>query len=639
MYTIKHGLNTDLNAISHNLSAIISIKLSRAKERHASAMGFNSYNHLLSTIPNGEVEVNTRCYINALRNELLEHHKKNLSDEEAENIVTLLTNDKQPTATFLGFLRYAITVSRQSNPAIPFCFSEFPISQSEDECDLFLNKFISEGKYLDELASITKKVLPFLRRRMKKVSDPIHGVFRAKHLIEEYAKGVLKYDSPDFIHIFYFPLMLVRRDEWDEGLLVLSKSSIKSLMSKDRDSLISNKTTPFNILFNDDDEDETPDFNKAIYTQETLLQPCPLGRFDDVRYFDDDEGITVPMMSSVNTKLPKGVLELPYNKDIYLNATSNDDGGEFPFMHTDGREEFSDGEVSFHAMTLITIGEKPTVKELKAFQEQVQADSIVSSIDCIGEAVEVMDNEDSLIGGKKKATESLLSLIASYIHKNPNNYLAFSNIKDGYLARVNSKIAHSPYGDEYDEVSSTFYGFTDAETNFEGCLNDIVMQPVIDLYNYKFGGLKTQHCYFDNIASMGRCEDGCDIFEVTSHTDSYLTLVKELPFSKCKNVYCVLSDNGCSDSPFYIVGFDGGGEQIINITLYPFYAIQYQQKEFNKVEEFYEKIRQAIQGKFEQFDNEIANYFYKNRKAISPELTEVELSTEVFLIKMKTGVI
>lgn len=85
-----HDRFTDLNYITKSLKDILNIKLSRVRERHASAMGFNSYNHLVAEInENKEIRTPFDTYLLKLNESINKHHQLSLTPELIEKIKPL----------------------------------------------------------------------------------------------------------------------------------------------------------------------------------------------------------------------------------------------------------------------------------------------------------------------------------------------------------------------------------------------------------------------------------------------------------------------------------------------------------------------------------------------------------------------
>jgi hypothetical protein len=83
---IKHADNADLTIAGHAVKSILDVKFSRAKERHASAMGFSSSNHLLAALKEAPIEKGFDEYIQVLKAEALQKHQVVLTDGLIEQL-------------------------------------------------------------------------------------------------------------------------------------------------------------------------------------------------------------------------------------------------------------------------------------------------------------------------------------------------------------------------------------------------------------------------------------------------------------------------------------------------------------------------------------------------------------------------
>ncbi|GAA0852062.1 hypothetical protein [Aliiglaciecola litoralis] len=82
---IQKSVN-ELTVSAHALKSILNIKLTRAGQRHASAMGFKSANHLIEAVKNAPVEREFEQYIKILKQEMAANHQIILNDEMVERL-------------------------------------------------------------------------------------------------------------------------------------------------------------------------------------------------------------------------------------------------------------------------------------------------------------------------------------------------------------------------------------------------------------------------------------------------------------------------------------------------------------------------------------------------------------------------
>ena len=81
MNLIIHKNVADLTVSAHILKSLLGIKFTRAGQRHASAMGYDSANHLIAAVKINSVEREFEQYITILKTEILANHQINLDDD------------------------------------------------------------------------------------------------------------------------------------------------------------------------------------------------------------------------------------------------------------------------------------------------------------------------------------------------------------------------------------------------------------------------------------------------------------------------------------------------------------------------------------------------------------------------------
>lgn len=86
MNTIIQNSVADLTVSAHIIKSLLGIKLTRAGQRHASAMGFDSANHLISAVKVNPVEREFEQYITILKSEILANHQISITDDLIERL-------------------------------------------------------------------------------------------------------------------------------------------------------------------------------------------------------------------------------------------------------------------------------------------------------------------------------------------------------------------------------------------------------------------------------------------------------------------------------------------------------------------------------------------------------------------------
>lgn len=85
---------SDLTVSAHAIKAILGIKLTRAGQRHASAMGYSSANHLIAAVKESAVERDFNQYLEILTTEIFANHQITITDELAARLRLELTAAK-----------------------------------------------------------------------------------------------------------------------------------------------------------------------------------------------------------------------------------------------------------------------------------------------------------------------------------------------------------------------------------------------------------------------------------------------------------------------------------------------------------------------------------------------------------------
>lgn len=83
---IVHSTTNDLSIAAHAIKSLLNIKFTRAKERHASAMGFTSSNHLLAELKTNTIEREFDTYIAVLKQEAMATHQIEVNDHLVERL-------------------------------------------------------------------------------------------------------------------------------------------------------------------------------------------------------------------------------------------------------------------------------------------------------------------------------------------------------------------------------------------------------------------------------------------------------------------------------------------------------------------------------------------------------------------------
>jgi len=83
---ITHNDISDLTVAAHAIKKLLDIKFTRAKERHAAAMGYASSNHLLAKLKEGPIQQEFDVYIDVLKAQALAKHQIKIDDDLVERL-------------------------------------------------------------------------------------------------------------------------------------------------------------------------------------------------------------------------------------------------------------------------------------------------------------------------------------------------------------------------------------------------------------------------------------------------------------------------------------------------------------------------------------------------------------------------
>ncbi len=96
----SHDHRTDLNLINKELKSVLGIKLTRTRERHASAMGFNTQAHLVAEISaKNKVSIALNDYFDKLESDLQLHHQIELTPLMKSSISSIAEKHEPSTSS------------------------------------------------------------------------------------------------------------------------------------------------------------------------------------------------------------------------------------------------------------------------------------------------------------------------------------------------------------------------------------------------------------------------------------------------------------------------------------------------------------------------------------------------------------
>jgi len=106
MRVISHSKHSNVNSLVIELAKTIGVKQSRMKELHGKSMGFNSYNHLISTAKKRTIQRSTRKYATTLSKLLKDNHQIEATSELWQQITKTLDQWIKKFTLSIKFIDY-----------------------------------------------------------------------------------------------------------------------------------------------------------------------------------------------------------------------------------------------------------------------------------------------------------------------------------------------------------------------------------------------------------------------------------------------------------------------------------------------------------------------------------------------------
>lgn len=246
---VFHDRETNLEDATRELAKIIGVKLPKAKEHHAKALGQNSYNGLLAHLSEyGEISINLSKYVDELSSVYGSTHKRELSTESIRQIayssfiVTLRAIYDR--VTFSDFIRYALIESEQSVPLI--AWGEIEASLTEKYDSLTYKEGIDNATYelhkfllLNEVSDDLKKYISVSLREIRDVMSSVsrgeyrNSRFSLVELLWSYKRDIATYLTPKVYKVYLLPLVRLDKSprlfyEMDDRELEPSELMVKA---------------------------------------------------------------------------------------------------------------------------------------------------------------------------------------------------------------------------------------------------------------------------------------------------------------------------------------------------------------------------------------------------------------------------
>ncbi|GIC77163.1 hypothetical protein [Moritella sp. F3] len=664
MKYINQNRSTDLNSLLSEIKAILGIKLSRAKERHATAMGLNSYNHLIGKIKReGEVSTELSSYIDLAKNQMFSVHDVSLTEEQIISLTIVLGKHSRaaPTQgaepTFMDYLKFSLFNSAQSNPYLLFTFSQLNLIENEATHNKWITDYIDTGNIDPKLIASIKVAIKTLRKAMVKslLSGGYDSRYAAVSELKDYRAATTKSGENHLINTYYFPITTIANAHdpisicvTKKGLCDAAKISSDLPMSTcskatDLRDLFFNSVIPQEFyfeeyesisehsgphlfldnnadLFTDDDADESEE--EVVFWCE-LLKPQAShpsvnlfhSNFHNVEY-------DINIINNTPTKyeqllIPKSVFnEFDFDLFVTLNNDKSYNLERAPFNCHEFtlEEDFCDRDyVNVSVIPITTVGYALSKDQLSAIQEYLNK-SIQSPCkkDYYSVVSEALVSPTHSSDNESCSTSSSIynKSLAKLLHDNPDISISIANNKNALYYTVSSASLKSDYGCEYSPISTTEYGLTNYDFDHNEFAQLALITPLFNELRAQNESIKAMDCYYDNLRKKEIIIAGDHApfhFETTAHASSFEELMAAIRIEQCNNIYLIIEDRESSDDAIYLVGFNHSGEQVFNLTYFFLLQFMFGLENYH-LGKFIEDVRELIEGGLFCYEDEITSY-------------------------------
>ena len=672
MKYINQNRSTDLNSLLSEIKTILGIKLSRAKERHATAMGLNSYNHLIGKIKReGEVITDLSSYIDLAKNQMFSVHDVSLTEEQIISLTILLESHSraaptQGTApTFMDYLKFSLFNSAKSNPYLLFTFPQLNLIENEATHNKWITDYIDTGNFAPKLIASIKVAIKTLRKAMviSLLSGGDDSRYAAVSELKDYRAATTKSGENHLINTYYFPITTIA-NAYDPISICVTKKGLcdAAKISSDLPMFTCSKTTDLSDLFFnsvipqefdfeeyesisehsgphlflgsstdfgsykdvDADENEGVNEGEVVFWRE-LYNPQarhPSVRLRHVNGHSVEYDISITSNSVTQYKdllIPKSVFNyLEFDLYVTLNNDTHCNLERAPFNCNNfiGEEDFCDRDfVSVSLLPITTVGYALSKDQLSGLSEYLNK-SIQSPCkkDYYSVVSEALLSPTHSSDDESCSTSSSIynKSLAKLLHDNPDISISIANNKKALYYTASSASIMSDYGCEYSSISTTEYGLSNYDFDTNEFAQFSLITPLFNELRAQNESIKAMDCYYDNLRKKEIILAGDHApfhFETTSHASSFEELMAAIRIELCNNVYMIVEDTDSADDAILLVGFDHSGQQIFNITY--FSLLQFMLEDYLLVN-FVEDVRQRIKGGLFYYEDEIAGYALSN---------------------------
>ena len=613
----KSYINETIKAISE----IFEIKLTRTRERFASAFGFSSYNHLSAHLSeHRSIGVSFECFIERLTAELLEHHQVIMTQAHVKQLRALSGHitDVYNATNFYTFYRFSLLMNHQLVPlhGLDFIdsFESLTIKNKRYEgtgnyggLNDLLHEYLETDVAPLELIDAIKILLKESRRLSKDnllytFKSNNGGHFHIKNALRDFKKCITEYVNPE--PIFYYATISASTSRYPIA------STINIDTSNTANQLyagIGEAISPLHEFIQDNEGDGVDFYYK--HTLQTLYSS------QDTCDFDLEPGTM--LIGQLKGGLQSGCI-IGGIGEFYVTLTEDSYSNPKEFHLEMGDDD--DCDISFGAIPIVVIG-KPLTNTVK--------NQLISTI-------RARNNDNELLFSRIVNTNSLVDdcdvsgllprligeLLGEVLKTKPDHTVNISNIRCGLYTTISKDEIKNPFGFDEIGMASRFL-----ETKSREGYDIDVSTGLLELKKGAEKVLKrkinTLDTYTDNLKKysyIAILEDGertyfiddelyAQLFEIDKETIHYFNadkgLVSHLPLQECHNLYIITLDNGSNDNKHFIAGFNKLGRVIINGVYTPFDVNCYSAEDYVRLAAMYRSLSENIQGHLYQYDLEM----------------------------------
>lgn len=626
---------------SRELSKVLSIKLSKAREHLAVGFDFNSYNALLTSLKSGKDEfTSTEIFLNKIDESVQCRHKRPLTEDEKTLITSKFGGDINQVyqkARYSEFLQYVLIESDEATPLIDSCYYEH-ILPPMSECDEILVESLCSGLISEDLADLTRTILKDLRPIMLLNSiDYFETKTRAhlKRIFDLYKADVSSNLTTDIYKIYWLPITYHCNSNPSSYTPVLFDDDVfkdcpemPPLLFGSRVVRLTNVIKPNTDLY---DEDEWGDPFNTINYQASLAPTLHLVHNLEEYAYTPIFGECTEFMSSVSVVLgewnggsTRDIKESSLVAHGYMTEREEQDGF---FGYTD-----------FLALPVVVKGKHLTKRQTSLLSESIRnahSNKYDEGYYVFGDVV--LTNKDEWGDCDKFISNFMGSSLRSAFDSWDNLAAFFINEDQGELMVISPDGVGAPLGQGNEDVCEALQ--MDVEpyeySQLSGVIDiAIAMRRKIKPYHTLANNMAQVPSWISDAGTHYFDSTTTDYIEASGYGFEYIPcfgladIVRNLELNGCRNVYMINCNRDTYVNPIIIIGFDDRGEQTLNATLYTHHS-RYSNDLWTLLDKLHKAIKVRISGYLVGVETEFENYSFMGKQTLATDLSEDELVEEI----------